>query len=120
MIETKRNGRIITRVLAMTAGLLAAGVVAAPQASADPGDVEDASLWRTSPACTQPEDIVLKATGYGVIEFEYRVIGGEPTTHKAKPPVQDPFPGEVVKTAIPERQVRWRRSPATSRPVRPS
>lgn len=100
--------RRITRVLTMTAGLLAAGVVAgAPQAAADPGDIGDASLWRTSPVCTVPgEEIKLSAEGIGVLEFEYRVIGGEPTTHRARPPAQSSY--GYVTTYIPERQIRWR------------
>jgi hypothetical protein len=106
MHETRRNGGI-TRVLAITLGLLGACAVAAPPAFADPGDVGDASLWRTSPACSQPKDIVLTASGVGVLEFEYRVIGGEPTTDKSRPPAQDPFPHHIL-VALGERQVVWR------------
>lgn len=105
MSGIKRH-RGITRVLAMTVGLLAASAIGAPQALADPGDIGDASLWRTSPKCSQPDEIKLTAFGIGVLEFEYRVIGGEPTTHKSRP-VQNGSVGEV-KTYIPERQVRWR------------
>ena len=106
MHETKRI-RGIARILATTVGLLGACAVLAPQAFADPGDVGDASLWRTSPACSQPKDIVLKATGVGVMEFEYRVVGGESTTHKSRPAVQEPLPHEIT-VALGERQVVWR------------
>jgi hypothetical protein len=107
MPEINGKGRI-RRVLALTAAMLAAGVVAAPQALAGPGDVGDASLWRTSPTCHQPRDIVLYAQGAGVLEFEYRVIGAEPTTHKVRP-TQEIAP-RLVKAAIAEdnRPIRWR------------
>jgi hypothetical protein len=97
----------ITRVLATTVGLLGAGAIVAPQAIAEPGDIGDASLWRTSPACNQPDDIVLTATGVGVLEFEYRVVGGEPTTHKSRPSVQEPLPHNIL-VALGEHQVVWR------------
>jgi hypothetical protein len=88
--------------------MLALGVVAAPAASAGPGDVGDASLWRTSPKCSQPQDIILAAQGSGVLEFEYRVIGAEPTTHRVRP-TQPVMPRRVI-AAIAEhnRPVRWR------------
>jgi hypothetical protein len=83
----------MARVLAMTASLLAAGTVAgAPQALADPGDIGDASLWRTSPRCSQPDEIVLQATGVGVVEFEYRVLGGQPATHRSRSSDTGPVP----------------------------
>jgi hypothetical protein len=104
--KATRNGRI-RRTLTVTACLLAFGVVAAPQALADPGDIGDASLWRTSPKCSQPKDIVLRAWGFGVMEFEYRVVGGETTVHKSRPPVQE-WAIHQVETGIPESQIRWR------------
>jgi hypothetical protein len=100
----------VARVLALTAGLLAASAVAgAPQALADPGDVGDASLWRTSPKCGQPLNILLIAEGAGVLEFEYRVIGAETTTHKVRPKLQPATPRRV-KASISEhnRPIRWR------------
>ncbi len=106
MSKITTRGRI-GRTLTLTAALLAVGVVIAPQALADPGDIGDASLWRTSPRCSQPKNIILTAQGSGVLEFEYRVIGGEPTTHKSLPPAQQITPRQVV-ASIPESQIRWR------------
>jgi hypothetical protein len=100
------RGRI-GRAPTLTAGLLAVGVVIAPQALADPGDIGDASLWRTSPTCRQPKNIILSAQGSGVLEFEYRVIGGETTTHKSRPAAQPIMPRQV-SASIPEGQIRWR------------
>jgi hypothetical protein len=106
MSKITTRGRI-GRALTLTAGLLAVGVVIAPQALADPGDIGDASLWRTSPRCSQPKNIILSAQGSGVLEFEYRVIGGEPTTHKSRPAAQPIMPRQVF-ASIPEGQIRWR------------
>jgi hypothetical protein len=107
MRKTTPKARI-RHTLVLTASALVVGVLAAPPALADPGDVGDASLWRTSPTCHQPKDIVLYAQGAGVLEFEYRVIGAEPTTHKIRP-TQEIAP-RLVKAAIAEdnRPIRWR------------
>jgi hypothetical protein len=106
MSKITTRGRI-GRALTLTAGLLAVGVVIAPQALADPGDIGDTSLWRTSPRCSQPKNIILSAQGSGVLEFEYRVIGGEPTAHKSRPAAQPIMPRQVI-ASIPEGQIRWR------------
>jgi len=34
-------------------------------------------------------------------------VGGEPTTHKSRPPVQEPLPHDIM-VALSERQVVWR------------
>jgi hypothetical protein len=98
----------ILGMLAATTGVLAASIITAPQAAAGPGDIGDASLWRTSPTCHRPKNIVLYAQGAGVLEFQYRVVGAEPTTHKVRP-VQEITP-RLVKTSIAEdgRPIRWR------------
>ena len=49
-------------MVVLTIGLLAAGILITPQAVAAPGEVGDASLWRTSPKCDGPGEAVVAAT----------------------------------------------------------
>jgi hypothetical protein len=89
-------------VAATTIGLVALGVIC----TASLACAKDASRWRNSAVCTGSKHIILAAEGTGGITFEYRVIGGEPTVHKARP-IQAPE-WHRVKVELRECQVRWR------------
>jgi hypothetical protein len=91
--------------LATTIGLV---TVLGSFIAASPALAEDTSRWRTSPVCTGSKNIILAAQGQGGFEFEYRVVGGEPTIYTARPPIQANVWSHREAVELSERQVVWR------------